>query len=141
MVYSAVELSKYIITKCARDNKPISNLQLQKILYFIQKEYLQKRDTIAFNDPIEAWQFGPVVPRAYYRFCGYGGMPIQTEYASAIKQEDSNTIDQIVNEKRVLNPWELVGETHKTGSAWDYVYAKGSGNHRVIPPDLIKLRG
>ena len=31
MAYSAVELSKYIITKCAMENKPISNLQLQKI--------------------------------------------------------------------------------------------------------------
>ena len=51
MAYSAVELSKYIITKCAKENKPISNLQLQKILYFIQKEYLQKKGVPAFDDP------------------------------------------------------------------------------------------
>lgn len=141
MAYSAVELSKYIITKCARENKPISNLQLQKILYFIQKEYLQKKGTVAFDDPIEAWQFGPVVPHAYYRFCGYGGMPIRTEYISDIKQDDKSGIDSIVEEKRSLDPWDLVKETHKAGSAWDYVYAHGNGNRRLIPVNLIKLRG
>ena len=141
MAYSAVELSKYIITKCARENKPISNLQLQKILYFIQKEYLQKKGVPAFNDPIEAWQFGPVVPRSYYRFCGYGGMPIHTEYVFDIEQNDKNIINPIVDEKCSLDPWDLVRETHKSGSAWDYIYDNGNGNHHVIPIDLIKLRG
>ena len=72
---SAVDLSKYIVTKCAVDDCPISNLQLQKILYYIQKYFL-KHDSIAFYDDIEAWQFGPVVPSSYYRFCGFGAMPI-----------------------------------------------------------------
>ena len=62
MAYSAVELSKYIITKCARDNKPISNLQLQKILYFIQKEYLQKKGVPAFEIPFEDWKLRQVAP-------------------------------------------------------------------------------
>ena len=141
MAYSAVELSKYIITKCARENKPISNLQLQKILYFIQKEYLQKKCVPAFDDPIEAWQFGPVVPNAYYRFCGYGGMPILNEYTSDIAKSDSAFIDPIVCEKRSLDPWNLVKETHRVGSAWDCVYANGIGNHRTIPLDLIRKNG
>ena len=61
MAYSALDLSKYIVSKCVREHCPISNLQLQKILYYIQKDFLL-RDSIAFADEIEAWQFGPVVP-------------------------------------------------------------------------------
>ena len=141
MAYSAVELSKYIITKCAMDNKPISNLQLQKILYFIQKEYLQKKGVPAFEDPIEAWQFGPVVPNVYYRFCGYGGMPILSEYTSDICEEDKKFIDPLVDEKRCLDPWDLVKETHKAGSAWSYTYANGIGNHRTRSLELIKQHG
>ena len=96
MAYSAVELSKYIITKCARENKPISNLQLQKILYFIQKEYLQKKGVPAFNDPIEAWRFGPVVPESYYFFCGAGAMPITDIYDDfCISPADAELIDKI----------------------------------------------
>lgn len=59
-MYSALDLSTYIVSKCIKDHSPISNLQLQKILYYIQKEFL-KNDDIAFSDDIEAWQFGPVV--------------------------------------------------------------------------------
>ena len=37
---SALELSKYIIGLCTSEGEPISNLQLQKILYYIQREFL-----------------------------------------------------------------------------------------------------
>ena len=47
---SALDLSKYIITKCMNDRKPISNLQLQKILYYIQVEFLRERGIRAFSD-------------------------------------------------------------------------------------------
>lgn len=54
-MYNAIDLSKYIVSKCVIDGHPISNLQLQKILYYIQKDFLQ-RDEVAFSDNIEAWQ-------------------------------------------------------------------------------------
>ena len=56
-MYVALDLSKYIISKCVRDGHPISNLQLQKILYYIQVYFL-KHDNIAFPDAIEAWTCG-----------------------------------------------------------------------------------
>ena len=52
-MYSAIHLSKYIVSKCVSDGHPISNLQLQKMLYYIQKDYLS-RDDQAFSDDIEA---------------------------------------------------------------------------------------
>ena len=50
-MYNAIDLSKYIVSKCVKDGHPVSNLQLQKILYYIQKDFLQ-RDEIAFSDNI-----------------------------------------------------------------------------------------
>ena len=35
-LYSAMDIAKYIIDKCIDDEMPISNLQLQKILYYLQ---------------------------------------------------------------------------------------------------------
>lgn len=46
-------------------NNKISNVSLQKLLYFIQAYSLVDRDKPAFDDRIEAWQYGPVVPEAY----------------------------------------------------------------------------
>ena len=140
-MYSAIVISKHIVTKCINDNFPISNLQLQKILYYIQKDYLI-RDSIAFSDDIEAWQFGPVVPNVYYHFCVFGAMPITNTYESIdIEPEDLQTINRIVEEKRKLDPWDMVEETHKKNGAWDQVYQNGIGNHKVIPHSLIKEAG
>ena len=61
MSYRAMDIAKNIINKCTTDQHPISNLQLQKILYYIQKAFLEN-DRVAFEDESEAWQFGPVVP-------------------------------------------------------------------------------
>lgn len=140
-MYTAIHLSKYIVTKCVADSHPISNLQLQKILYYIQKDYLS-RNARAFSDEIEAWQFGPVVPEAYYRFCGFGSMPITLSYDGAdIKPEDISHIDPIVEEKRKLNPWKMVEETHKAGGAWEKIYNNGAGDRTIIPIELIREMG
>lgn len=139
-VYSAVDLSKYIVTLCVNEDSPITNLQLQKILYYIQKDYLDRGDA-AFSDPIEAWKFGPVVREAYYYFCGYGAMPIFSKYDITIKDEDKTFIDPIVRKKRALDPWDLVGDTHKPGKAWATVFDGGLGNKKIISNTLIRNNG
>lgn len=140
-MYSVIELSKYIVTKCVHEGRPISNLQLQKILYYIQKEYV-KSNSQAFFEEIEAWQFGPVVPEAYYRFCGFGAMPITLTYDDInIQESDKLIIDPIVIEKRNMNPWDLVEDTHQPNGAWSQIYNGGAGNHKVIPIELIKAVG
>lgn len=140
-MYKALDLAKYIVYKCIKDNHPITNLQLQKILYYIQKDFL-KNDKFAFFDDIEAWQFGPVVPNVYYYYCGYGAMPISFAHENyEIYPNDKECIDSIIENKRILDPWIMVAETHKANGAWDRIYNKGKGNHHVIPTDLIKEVG
>ena len=141
-MYAAIDLAKHIVSKCIADSHPISNLQLQKILFYIQKEYLVTRDERAFSDAIEAWQFGPVVPNVYYYFCGFGSMPITIPFDQVqIEDQDAEIIDPIVEEKRVLYPWDLVSETHKKGGAWDQTYKDGNGNREEIKIELIKTAG
>lgn len=140
-MYSAMEISKFIVTKCTTEDHPISNLQLQKILYYIQKDYLS-RDSLAFSDAIEAWQFGPVVPNVYYYFCGYGAMAIDRIFEDdEINPTDRTIIERIVEAKRLLNPWDMVSETHRSNGAWAQTYRNGLGNHDVIPVSLIKSAG
>lgn len=142
-MYSALDLSKYIVTKCSNDGCSISNLQLQKILYYIQKDFLQNKGITAFSDEIEAWQFGPVVPNVYYAFCGFGSMPITSTFdiSTPINISHRNTIDTIVETKRKLNPWDMVEETHKPDGAWHKVYNNGKGCYDIIPVSLIKEVG
>lgn len=139
-MYSALQVAKYIIDKCTQERHPVSNLQLQKILYYIQKEFLQS-GICAFDDDIEAWQFGPVVPAVYRQYCGFGAMPIRMRYNTIINNEDRRIMNPIIERKRILNPWDMVSDTHRSGKAWDIVYDNGIGDHRIIPNELIRTKG
>lgn len=140
MSYEAVHIAKYIINKCAIDQYPISNLQLQKILYCIQRDFL-KNDMLAFDDDFEAWQFGPVIPEVYYLFCGFGAIRIQMKYDLDIGSDYAALINPIIERKRLLNPWDWSEDINATGKAWDKVYSNGSGNHKVIPKQIIRNIG
>lgn len=141
MYKDVIDLAKYIISKCISDGHPISNLQLQKILYYIQREFLRANNK-AFPNVIEAWQFGPVVPDAYYFFCGSGSLPIILPYNGETPNcETKEVIDNIINEKRMLDPWRMVADTHKINGAWDRVYQNGKGDKQPIPDELIKVYG
>lgn len=146
-MYPVLELAKYIVVKCIQDKCPISNLQLQKILYYIQREFLQKLDKLAFSEDVEAWPFGPVVPDVYYYFCGAGAMRIgicdnpKEDIIQSIPNEEHLLIDKIIESKRILNPWDMVSETHKPSGAWDSVYQGGYGNRSTIPISKIRSLG
>lgn len=137
-MYKAMDLANYIVDKCIKDNVPITNLQLQRILYFVQKDFL-KRGSPAFSDYIEAWEFGPVVPNVYFYFCGFGAMPISISRDSVPNlTSDKNIIDNIVEAKRDLDSWVTAKETNKITGAWSKVFNDGKGSQHIIPVDLIK---
>lgn len=135
----AINIAQYVIDKCTKENKSISNLQLQKILYYIQGEWLKLNQKVPlFDDDICAWKFGPVVPDIYYTYCGYGGSKITSQYQNAnLDKAITSTIDPIIEEKRELFPWDLVDETHHKDGAWDKIFANGLGDHDIIPKALI----
>lgn len=141
--YSAFDLARYILKKCIDDENVISNLQLQKILYCIQECFLREKGHEAFSEPIEAWQFGPVVPEVYDEYRIYGGrtivwMPDAHDNVAWKDEKDKKLIDNIVEEKRKLDPWDMVQETHKEGGAWAKIYDDGRGAYKVIPIETIK---
>lgn len=138
MFYDVIDLSKYIITECVKKDTPITNMQLQQILYQIQKAFL-KQDEYAFVDNIEAWTFCPVVPRAYYRFCGNGVMPITWIYdIKTIQEEDKMLIDEIIDRYRVISPYDILNKSYGKEGAWQQTYNQGEGNHKPIPSAMIK---
>ena len=70
MAYSVQDIAKWILTRNrlevqTEDGDYISNLKLQKLLYYSQGCFLALRDEPLFDSPIEAWTYGPVVPEVY----------------------------------------------------------------------------
>ena len=138
--HSALEIARYVVSKCSFDKEPISNLQLQKILYCLQTKFL-KTSSALFDDKFEAWAFGPVVSEVYYQYCGFGAIPINMRHdikLDLLDEESLKIIDSIIVEKRSKEPWELVDEVHKPGGAWERAYRARNRNYRTIDEDDMK---
>ena len=76
---SALDIAKWIIKFCEQHGDPITNLKLQKLLYYAQAWNLALHDEPVFDETIEAWVYGPVVPQVYRAFKSFGAEPLLIE--------------------------------------------------------------
>lgn len=157
MSVRAIDCAAYLVAHANDECHPISNFQLQKLLFFAQIKYMvSHHGNKMFSDDIYAWQYGPVIPRVYSAYSHNGDSPI--EHVSAIEQngtfnEDAfvgrvnqanpsirETLDSVFNEWTHKPAWSLVAAVHEKGKAWDLVYNRngsGSGNGTIIDVDTI----
>jgi len=55
----------------------LSPMKLQKLLYYAQGAFLAIDDAALFEDDIEVWDHGPVIPSVYYKYKKYGAGGIE----------------------------------------------------------------
>jgi len=92
--YSALDIANYFLYKAQEaseeDQELISNLKLQKLVYYAQGLYMAVNGKPLFSDKIEAWTYGPVVPELYQHYKKYNSNGIHA---------DKNFNPSIINEK------------------------------------------
>ena len=137
MAYSAMDVAKFIITYGSNKGEPVSNLKLQKILYYLWIEYYKAKQKYLFSEQICAWQLGPVVPEVYYEFCSFAGIPIVRSYEIAIEKSDERIVSSFIDKYLSIPASTLVNMTHKKGFPWDIIYKEGEGIRNEIPYPLI----
>lgn len=95
----------------------ISNLKLQKLVYYGQAWHLAMRDEPIFAEAIQAWPHGPVVPLLYHRFKGYGWSSIDTTALITDPFEDlpacaRDVLDQVYSAYGDFTGKQLEAMTH-----------------------------
>lgn len=114
------DLANHILAVARNNRLPLSNLHLQKTLFFIFGRTLQfGEDLINYDLPFEKWKYGPVVPAIYYKFNRFGGMPITIG-------DDIREIGELeVLNEDIINllerdPYQLVEFSHRLPSWNDH---------------------
>ena len=59
------------------DGDDVTNLKVQKLVYYTQGFYLALNGKPLFNNDIKAWAHGPVVPELYQEYKGFGKQAIE----------------------------------------------------------------
>lgn len=98
MVYSALTIAEYVLYYAKMKGYGLSSLQLLKILYFVQAQFLVFKKMPAFADKMAAASWGPVVKSVWDRYSAYGNafIPVVNDNAKLkILTEDAKLIEEI----------------------------------------------
>ena len=118
----------------------LTNMKINKLLYFAQGHYLSKYGKPLFEDSIEAWDHGPVVPAVYSAYKGCGAQPIQGDDSSMISEVTPEAEEVLYGVARKYGKYTasaLRNMTHVIGSPWDQVY-QANHAHTEIPLPVIR---
>lgn len=76
--HSAETIAKAILSLSnPSEGEVITNLKLQKLLYYVQGFHLAGFNSPLFNEKIYAWQYGPVVKEVYFKYKENGSLGIE----------------------------------------------------------------
>ena len=146
-MYKATDIANWILYRNQLDldfkeeAEPITNLKLQKLLYYMQGIHLAVNDEPLFEDEITAWKHGPVVECVYYKFSKFRAAPIEMdipddemETVNCILQdpETDQLLNQVYDHYSAYSAWGLRNMTHN-----ERPWKETEQNHN-IDQDLIK---
>jgi uncharacterized phage-associated protein len=141
--YTTFDLAAYIVKFAFDKTEPVTNLALQKLLYFFQYASLVVMDKpLNRSIQFEAWQYGPVVRDIYYHYRIKGSCLIYPDDSFNDKYKEMKNYFGKLNDYLAkwvkFNPWRLVDISHKPGGAWYKTFHSNQNGIAVIPIELIK---
>lgn len=132
---NVIKNSEYIIEYYKRKEKFITNLELQKLMYFLEAIYMvATNEEYLYNDGFVAWSFGPVNLEIYNKYKSFGRGSIVLEQDIDINNTNLKYIINLYELFKDFNATELVNLSHSEGSPWLEIYKSCRG---VIPRDKI----
>jgi uncharacterized phage-associated protein len=145
-----------MLNEADRVGRPITNLALQKLLYFVHSLFLIEHKRPLVSGYFEAWKLGPVHPAVYTAFKKWGDKPIQmrackrnvltgekSEIPLPSAPEVQALIAYVMGSYGRLTPGRLVDIAHAKGAPWDTIVTRGSTGVAMglrIPDELIIQR-
>lgn len=112
---SAKDVANYFLSKEDADDSDISNLKLQKLVYYAQAFNLAVFDEPLFEEDFKAWQHGPVCPSLYQEYKNNGRNPIPPADkfdASVFSPEQKELLDEVYEEFGQYGASKLRNMTH-----------------------------
>ena len=153
MAHSSLEIANEFLRLAKRDGVPLTQMQLQKLVYLAHGYFLAAHGEPLVEDNVEAWEYGTVFPKLRNATKIYGNVAISksikygdellfprySERQEAIADLTDNeraTIDRVWAAYGKFAAFRLSAITHDPDGPWAAVYVKG--RNRVIPDRRIQ---
>lgn len=151
MTYTPGHIANFMLERADREGRALTQLKLLKLVYIAYGWVLATLDKKLFDEPIYAWQHGPVIRSLYDEFKHYGRDPIDCRSVSfdletfdmtepRIDDNDTRTLtvlDKVWDVYKGHSAWALRNKTHEPDTPWSRTYQEGVRDTE-ISDDLIK---
>ena len=115
----------------------MSNMKLQKLVYYAQGFYLAMTGEPLFNETIEAWEHGPVCVPLYHHYKEYGANPIPIPYDvdayEVFTEKEREVLNEVYKHYGQFSAWKLRNLTHED-TPWIKSYH--NGNAEITKSDM-----
>lgn len=146
-MYDVRDVANFILDLAEERRADISNLALQKLLYFAHGWFFAIYDAPLIKNKFEAWQYGPVQRVIYDQFKSFGSNAIRGRRAKridpltgdlilldySIKDDHSAVIRAIFEKYERYTAGQLVEESHTEDGPWEYVWKQAD---EVVYPGM-----
>ncbi len=140
MVHKALQIANLLLQKAkevGESGELMTNMKLQKMLYYEQGFHLACFGTPLFEEDIEAWQYGPVVPVVYEHYKQYGGegiKPVET-LSVVLGDEEMSIFNQVFE---MFNKFSAIGLMNMTHNERPWISAGTPSRGKVIDKQVLK---
>lgn len=120
---TAIDVASYLVGLASKiDENDLTNLKLQKLLFFIQAEYYTANGKGLFDDQIEAWDYGPVIRSVYNAYKACGAFPITVfdvpSEPTKLPADIKAFVNRMWEKYGKFSAFHLVKLTHDKGGPW-----------------------
>lgn len=138
---SAIAVAQAFLDLAAHENRNLTNMQLQKLVFFAHGVHLAAYGSPLIEEPVRAWDFGPVIPDLYEKLRKYGKGFVQSPLAPEARTLDPDgsefqAIRSVWEAYKSFDAWALSKISHLPGSPWSKVWEKN--RYADIPNQLIR---
>ena len=135
MTYDVRSVANAVLDEADRQGIEITNVYINKLVFFIHADSIAERGTPVCDAKIEAWTYGPVFRELYSQFKSYGRNPILSRALVRNRQTGALADAPIIDDKNDLyfiqerarfylrvDAFTLVEMSHKHGGPWDRIF-------------------
>ncbi len=144
MAYSVLAVGNAFIELSLKDKLPVTNMKLQKLVYFAHGFDLALNQDGLFREPVHAYQWGPVIPELYDAVKRFGRNSITEKISHRSGEPEINLDDKSCIAATIVKMvWKKYGKftaaqlstlTHKDDTPWDKAWK--DSRYSVIPNEL-----
>ena len=142
---SSTVLCNNILLRGFNSGEKITPMKLQKLMYFICRDFTKQYGVSPISEQFEVWQYGPVLPSVYSEFKSFGANPITAFARDAqgsaymVSERDNSGLAQIIDSVweryRSASGIELSRITHQSESGWYRAYT--TSRQYITEEDLM----